>query len=96
MELLKEQVRKILEEKPTTRSDDFLLVKEVIKKHTPTFVSVEYVLTNHVELGIPSFASIVRVRRLLQASDDSLAPTKNVAEARSNKQQEILEMVRES
>jgi len=30
-------------------------------------MSIETVLKHHVELGIPSFASIIRIRRMLQA-----------------------------
>lgn len=55
-----------LVEKPETRKDDFLLILEVLKHFVTTDIELETILKQHVELGIPSFASIIRVRRKLQ------------------------------
>jgi len=56
-----------LVDNPNTRKDDFLLIYEVLKNFVTTEMSIETVLKHHVELGIPSFASIIRIRRMLQA-----------------------------
>lgn len=52
---------------PETRTDDFILVLEVWKNFVTPEMRLETVLEHHTELGIPSFASIVRARRKLQA-----------------------------
>lgn len=57
---------------PATRSDDFLLILEVLKNFVTADMRLNEVLTHHVELGIPSFASIIRIRRKLQKGDPSL------------------------
>lgn len=59
-------VYKALLEKPETRKDDFLLVLEVFKNFISTDMPLETVLLYHKMLGVPSFASIIRIRRKLQ------------------------------
>lgn len=51
---------------PAARKDDFILILEVLKNFVTTEMSLEEVLKQHVELGVPSFASIIRIRRKLQ------------------------------
>lgn len=51
---------------PETRTDDFLLVLEVFKNFITGDMRLETVLMHHKELGVPSFASIIRIRRKLQ------------------------------
>lgn len=55
-----------LVENPETRKDDFILVLEVFKNFITGDMRLETVLKHHKELGVPSFASIIRIRRKLQ------------------------------
>lgn len=64
---VQKMVHNALIDNEVTRTDDFLLVLEVLKNYVTTEMSVETVLEHHIELGVPSFASIVRARRKLQA-----------------------------
>lgn len=61
-----------LVDNPNTRKDDFLLILEVLKNFITTDMRLNEVLKHHVELGIPSFASIIRIRRILQAKHPEL------------------------
>lgn len=69
-------IKDILTEKLETRSDDFLLVNEVYRKYIPLSMPVGMALTNHKDYNLPSFASIIRVRRKLQSTDPSLCDIK--------------------
>ena len=61
-------VHKVLIDKPLTRADDFLLVLEVYKESfIDDAMSIGAVLENHELIGLPSFGSITRARRKLQA-----------------------------
>lgn len=60
------KVYKALVERPETRADDYLLVLEVYKHFISPEMSFSTVLERHIELGLPSFASISRTRRKLQ------------------------------
>lgn len=51
---------------PEARVDDYILVLEVYKHYISVEMSIKTVLEHHIELGLPSFASIVRCRRKLQ------------------------------
>lgn len=57
---------------PETRTDDFILVLEVLKNFVTPEMRLETVLEHHTELGIPSFASILRSRRKLQRKHPEL------------------------
>lgn len=59
-------VYKALREKPETRADDYILALEVFKHYISAEMSLKTVFEHHIELGLPSFASIIRVRRKLQ------------------------------
>lgn len=61
-----------LVDKPETRKDDFILILEVLKNFVTTDINLETVLKHHVELGIPSFASIIRIRRKIQEQHPAL------------------------
>lgn len=69
---LEPQIKAILKEQPATRKDDFLLINEVYKNYIPLSMPVGEVLRNHKSHKLPSFASIIRVRRKLQSTDPSL------------------------
>lgn len=55
-----------LVDRPETRADDFILILEVMKNFVTEDMRLETVLEHHIELGLPSFASILRARRKLQ------------------------------
>ena len=59
-------VYKALVDNPSTRTDDFLLVLEVYKNYIADGMSLSQALINHDILGLPSFASVIRIRRKLQ------------------------------
>ena len=67
------KVKRILEDKPQTRSDDWLLILEVWKGYINTDIPVETLLTQHIELGVPNFESIRRCRQKIQADNPHLA-----------------------
>jgi hypothetical protein len=66
-------VLEALENKPETRKDDFLLVYEVLKNFVTGEMPLSAICKHHVELGLPSFASIIRIRRILQTKYPHLA-----------------------
>lgn len=59
-------VYKALMDNPSARCDDFILVAEVYKNFVTDGMRLLHVLENHALLGLPSFASIIRIRRILQ------------------------------
>lgn len=77
-------VKKVLEEKPYTREDDFALVYEVFKEFVPNLddLSFQDVMINHKEYGLPYFESVRRTRPKLQNKYPELLPSKEVQEAR--------------
>ena len=79
-----------LVDKPETRKDDFLLILEVLKNFVTSEMNLETVLKHHVELGIPSFASIIRIRRKLQEQHPELVDPAAAA-VREKEQEEFKE-----
>ena len=77
-------VKKVLEEKPYTREDDFALVYEVFKEFLPNLdeLSFQDVMFNHKEYGLPYFESVRRTRPKLQNKYPELLPPQSVQEAR--------------
>lgn len=62
-------VRKVLEEYPDTRCDDFILIFRVYKEINEAAVLRElfcYTMLNHKEYRLPAFESITRARRKIQ------------------------------
>ena len=72
------KVEAALRNNPQTRKDDFILVLEVFKNYIPMDLSIATALKHHIEYGLPSFASVIRVRRMLQAKDPSLCDTETI------------------
>ena len=64
-----EIIKPILEQHPETRGDDFLLYAEVIREYRPELaeLSVIHFFVAHKDLYCPSYESVSRVRRRLQA-----------------------------
>jgi hypothetical protein len=80
-------VYKALLERPETRADDYILVLEVYKHFISAEMSLKTVLEHHIELGLPSFASIVRSRRKLQKIYPELV-NKEAAKIRAQERKE--------
>lgn len=86
---IKTTVRQVLVEEPLARDDDHILWLEVIKKRIPaaTIMSLEAVLTKYQSLGIPSFESVSRARRYIQADEPRLSSSKRIYEARKEEEE---------
>jgi len=95
LQTIEEQVKGALVSDPSTRGDDFLLVLEVYKNYLPLdlWEKLSEVLSTHNKHSLPSFASVVRSRRKLQAEDVSLVNTK-VKSFRKDQEQAYLDYVR--
>lgn len=78
---------------PETRGDDFLLVLAVYKRFTNSALSFEEVLRRHIEFGLPSFASILRVRRKLQSKYPELID-REAEEIRASEEEDYREYAR--
>lgn len=83
-------VLEALENNPATRKDDFILILEVLKNFVTADISLETVLKHHVALGVPSFASIIRIRRILQTKHPHLVDAA-AANVRAQEQEEFKE-----
>lgn len=59
-------IHSVLISNPETRSNDYLLVLNVYKHFISVDMTFKTVLEHHGEFGLPSFASIIRIRRILQ------------------------------
>ena len=81
-------VLKALLDRPETRADDYLLVLEVYKNFICEDMSIKTILEHHIELGLPSFASIIRIRRKLQAKYPEVV-SKTAAEMREKEAEEF-------
>lgn len=81
-------VKRILEQKPYTRDDDFILVYEVFKEFLPNIDDLNFkdVMINHKDYGIPYFESVRRVRPKLQNKYPELASSKEVQNARAQEE----------
>lgn len=73
---------------PVTRADDFILILEVMRHFVSEQMPLESVLTHHKELGLPSFASIIRIRRKLQEKHKELI-NPVIQETREKEQEEF-------
>ncbi len=62
-------VEKILIEVPSTRNDDYELIAEYYSRECPEVLNMnfKYVFLGHKTLALPSFKSIERARRKVQA-----------------------------
>lgn len=92
---VKPLVHEALINNPAARADDFILIHDVLKSFVSDKMPFETVLLHHIELGIPSFASILRIRRKLQEQDPSLNPSENVKVMRDIEEQHYKKYARE-
>lgn len=79
-----------LVDNPETRTDDFILILEVFKNFVTPEMRLETVLEHHIELGLPSFASVLRSRRKLQRKYPELV-NDTAAEIRAKEEEEYKE-----
>ena len=91
MKDLNEIVKKILEEHPEARDDDFKVIGYVVKEMSPTAMKLNFgqVLWNHNKLNLPSFETIRRTRQKLQHDIPELRG--NVYKERMEKQMEYID-----
>lgn len=80
LKTIEPKVKAALINNPKARKDDFILILEVYKCYVSTNASLKEVLIKHKELGLPSFASILRIRRKLQESNPTLCDVAAVEE----------------
>lgn len=83
-------VKAVLEKQPATRSDDFLLVASVCRLACPgvmgeTFISV---LNDHKKYRLPSFESITRARRKVQAEHKNLGASERMKAIRASEEED--------
>ena len=83
---IKPQVRHLLEEYPSLRGDDFLLIGTVYHRYygvgyDETFLDV---MKRHKDLGLPSFETIRRTRQKVQEENPSLESSKAKKKRRSS------------
>ena len=86
-------VRKVLEEKPFTRDDDFLLVYHVFKEFLPDIAIYKFqdIMFNHKAYGLPYFESVRRTRQKLQSKCPELASSERVRKAREAEEPDYIE-----
>lgn len=81
-------VLEILENKPISRTDDFILYGFVLKKFGISLdLTLRKFFTTHRQLNAPSFKSVERCRRKITAFREDLKEAKT-AVARDDKQEE--------
>lgn len=92
---IEDKVFKVLQQRPETRSDDFVLVFWVFNEfnENAVYMPFDYVMANHVELCLPSFHSITRARRKIFENHPELKP-KKITKYRAEKEEEFKEYSR--
>lgn len=88
---VQDATRQVLKSYPNTRSDDGALVSKVIEIMNPAVKGLKFnfVIENRKALGLPSFETITRARRKVQAVYPSLRACKEVEEARAGLEEEF-------
>lgn len=82
-------VKKVLEEHPETRDDDFALLTQVYYEFNPEILgsSFNLVMLGHKEYGLPPFESVTRCRRKLQSKCKALMSSRQIEEARKKEEE---------
>lgn len=87
-------VLRVLEENEAARKDDFILFGCVLDEMgVPSNFDMRTMLKNHVIFGLPSFASVTRARRKIQAQYPEFKEAKAV-EIRAAEQEQYREFAR--
>ncbi len=88
---IKNIVLRVLTEHEEARKDDFILLRYVLDElGVPSNFDMRTMLHNHVIFGLPSFESITRARRRVQAENPELKDEKAV-EIRAAEEKEYRE-----
>lgn len=89
---LEDLVKDILINVPETRSDDFYLLVHVYYKLNPDIINISFsqVMLAHKDLHLPYYESVSRCRRKLQSQYEELRPSKEVQDARINKESDYI------
>ena len=88
-------VLRVLAKYKDARKDDFILISRVLDElGIPANFDMRTMLHNHILFGLPSFASIPRARRKVQAQYPELKDAKAV-EIRAAEQEEYKEFARQ-
>lgn len=88
---VEELVKRVLERKQFTKNDDFYLVVNVYCEINSDvrYKDFGYVMENHKSLKLPSFESITRARRKLQAKYPDLRGSEDMTERRYREWQDF-------
>lgn len=86
-------VKTVLENEPDTRNDDFKLITSVYYAINPETINMNFgqIMYLHRELNLPSFESVTRGRRRIQAENDELKPEEEIIKKRKEKESEYYE-----
>lgn len=91
---IKNIVTRVLDEHEEARKDDFVLLSYVLNElGVPTNFNMHTMLHNHIIFGLPSFESVTRARRKVQAEHPELKDAKAV-EIRAAEQEEYKDFAR--
>lgn len=90
-------VKSILEDNKEARDDDFLLVSLVCRRYCPGIIGETFteVLAQHKRYGLPSFESITRARRKLQATHEELRGSEQVRRIRDEEEENFRDYAKE-
>ncbi len=94
LNMMSKIVARVLEEHPEARKDDFVLLGYVLDEMgVPCNFDMRTMLKNHVLFGLPSFESVTRARRKIQAQCKALTDAEAV-EIREAERKEYEEFAR--
>ena len=95
LQTMESVVFKVLDERPETRKDDYLLMLAVCEELTPEIIKCSFasVLYNHNFIGLPNWETVTRCRRKIQEKHPEL---KNIetAKKRMEEQEKYIEYAR--
>ena len=89
-------VHRVLVKSSLARDDNFILVNMVYDELNPSTgaKTFDYVMRNHKWLSLPSFESVTRARRKLQAEYPQLKGSKQTQVARKKEEHEFIDYSR--
>lgn len=92
---LKIFIKEALESYPVLRADDFKLYAYVCESMIPEIqgYSFKQALINHSQLGLPTFETITRARRLIQEQHPELNPESMINRYRDDKRESIINAI---
>lgn len=93
LNILEPIVKEVLEEDVKAREDDFTLIVDVYSKLNEDVMNLTFlqVMLGHKTFGLPSFASVTRCRRKLQATYKHLQAPEKVKDIRLNETSDYID-----